>query len=137
MVVGNSANSVADSKFPKEQIPDTANLFLRVHRTWLASDGDINPGFFRNIPDTPDGGMSCDWDRYSTPEQTKQRAKKPELNGVLQFRAGDINGVPNQRLEHDPVDDNQAHSQVFGEKTPEVRLKFKRLCKWIIPVSVA
>ena len=36
---------------------------------------------------------------------------------------------------HDPQPTNQAHSQVFGEKTPEVRVKLKRICTWIIPVE--
>ncbi len=79
--------------------------------------------------------MSCDWDKYSTAAQTKERAKNPEINGVLQFGARDARGLPDQRLAHDPQEDNRAHSQLFGEKTTEIRLKLKRLCKWAIPIS--
>jgi hypothetical protein len=119
--------------FPQEQIPDDANLFMRIHRDWLLDNGDVKPGFFRNIP--ADDGMSCDWDKYSTAAQTKERAKNPEVNGVLQFGARDARGLPDQRLAHDPQEDNRAHSQLFGEKTTEIRLKLKRLCKWAILIS--
>jgi len=128
------ANGADENNWKKEDIPETAHLFSRVHRNWL-KDGDVNPGFFRNSPDDSTGGMSCDWNKYSTPEETKARAKQPEKNGVLQFVASEVREIPGQRLEHDPQPTNQAHSQVFGEKTPEVRVKLKRICTWIIPVE--
>jgi hypothetical protein len=120
--------------FPQEQIPDDANLFMRLHRNWLLDNGEVNPGFFRNRP-TSDDGMSCDWDKYSTAAQTRERAKNPDVNGVLQFVARDARSLPDQRLAHDPQQENRAHSQLFGEKTTEIRLKLKRLCKWAIPIS--
>jgi hypothetical protein len=49
--------------------------------------------------------------------------------------ASEIRSVPDQRLEHDPTAENRAHSQVFGEKTPESRLKLKRICAWVLSVS--
>lgn len=101
---------------------------------WIR-DGEVLPGVFQNRPATSDGGMSCDWEKYSSPEQTKQRARTPEDNAVLRFGAGVVASLPNQRLEHDPLDDNRAHSQVFGEKTTEIRLKLKRLCVWAIPLQ--
>lgn len=91
------------------------------------------PGFFKNVP--PDGGMSCDWEQYSTAEETRKRAKKPSETGVISMIAGEIGAVPNQRLEHEPIPENRSHSEVFGEKTPEVRLKFKRICAWVLPAS--
>ncbi len=119
--------------FPQEQIPDDANLFMRIHRDWLLDNGEVKPGFFRNIP--PDDGMSCDWDKYSTAAQTKERARNPNFNGVLQFAACDARSLPDQHLAHDPQQENRAHSQLFGEKTTEIRLKLKRLCKWAILIS--
>ena len=90
-------------------------------------------GFFKNMP--ADSGMSCDWEKYSTPEESRRRAKDPSANGVLTMLAGEIRSVPRQRLAHDPIPTNRAHPQVFGDKDPEARLKLKRLASWILPVA--
>jgi hypothetical protein len=115
---------------------------MRITPDWLDSDGDIKPGFFRNRPKAPSAGMSCDWEKYSTAEESRQRARNPATNGVLSMVAGQVREVPRQRLEHDPVKElestppivNRAHSQVFGEKTPEVRLKLRRITTWLIKI---
>jgi hypothetical protein len=118
--------------WPLEAIPDSARLFFRIHRNWLARDGEIMPGFFKNTP--ADSGMSCDWEKYSTPEESRSRAKDPSVNGVLAMIAGEIRLVPDQRLAHDPLPTNRAHSQVFGDKDPEVRLKLKRIASWVLRI---
>jgi hypothetical protein len=124
---------VVEGGWPQEEIPGDAFLFLRIHQNWLSKDGSVVPGFFKNIP--PDGGMSCDWNKYSTSEEARQRAKEPAQNGVLTILASGIRSLPDQRLEHAPIPTNRAHSEVFGEKTTEVRLKLTRLSSWAIAVA--
>jgi hypothetical protein len=127
---------VADdaANWEMECIPDASYLFLRIHRNWLKGN-DIIPGFFKNTPNTPTAGMSCDWDKYSTKEES-QRARDPAANGVLEIVTREVRGIEAQIVRHDPdmSRNNRAHSQVFGEKTPEARLKLKRISRWAIQI---
>ena len=52
--------------WPVEDIPDGDKLFMRVHRNWCPG-GDLSPGVFRDHG----GGMSTDWERYSTPQEAR------------------------------------------------------------------
>ena len=74
--------------WPREEIPDADALFLRVHRCFLQY-GEIIPGVFKDHGDrNGKGGMSTDWEKYSTPVATRNRARRPEDNGVISFNAG-------------------------------------------------
>jgi hypothetical protein len=110
-----------------EFIPDGHDLFMRVHRQWT-KNGIPMPGAFQNR----DGGMSTDWSQYSTAEQTRSRGRTPADNGVVKISVGSVRGLPSQRVEHTPELNNRAHTDVFGEKDEEVRLKFVRICSWVI-----
>jgi hypothetical protein len=115
---------------------------MRVHEMWTKS-GDVAPGAFKDR----DGGMSTDWERYSTPEETRSRAKNPHLNKVIAFVAGDVRSIERLTVVHEPVQEgqvgpkgepippNRSHSEVFGEKTEEVRLKLSRLYTWKIRLN--
>jgi hypothetical protein len=84
--------------------------------------------------------MSTDWAKYSTPEETRHRARLPNDNGIVRMKAGDVRGVPLQ-VAHTPelgrtgLQPNRAHTDVVGEKTTEVRLKLFRLCEWVIRIG--
>jgi len=121
---------MVESAWPKEAIPDDAVLYMRLHRMWM-KDGVPIPGAFRNIVD----GMSTDWDRYSTPEETRQRAKVPVDNAVITLVAGQVGAIPGQSVEHAPLPDNRAHTNVVGEKSPQARLMFLRLYRMVIPLT--
>lgn len=109
-----------------ENIPDPDRLFLRVHKNWIEDDA-LLPGFFRDHGD----GMSADWERYATPEETRARAKNPEFNKVISLVAGDIRAVPGQLVEHRPLAENRAHSEIVGDKkAPGIRLRLLRLARW-------
>jgi hypothetical protein len=117
------------TKWQPESIPDQDRPFMRVHvKTWVR-DGEVRPGAFQNRPEGAPG-MSTDWERYSSAEETRQRARKPLEQGVIAFRAGAARALPGQVVQHTPQDDNRAHTDVFGEKDEEVRLKFTRIYKW-------
>ena len=80
--------------------------------------------------------MSTDWDKYSSPEETLQRARNPADNGVIQMVVGDVRQVPGLRVEHTPdFPRNRAHTDVYGEKSTEARVKLLRICTWVIPIS--
>ncbi len=116
--------------WPIEIIPDNDKLFMRIHETWIQS-GEPMPGVFKNHG----SGMSTDWNKYSTPEETLKRARIPSKNAVIQMQVGDVRKIPGQQVQHTPLPDNRAHTDVLGEKDrdPEVRIKFRRIFNWAIP----
>jgi hypothetical protein len=119
-----------------EPIPDQDLLYRRVHKMWVDSDGSIITGVFQNRP-TDQVGMSTDWQKYSTPQETRLRARKPQDNAVIQMVGGKVREIPNQRVAHTPdrANNNRAHTDVFGEKNPETRIKFSRICQVIISLD--
>lgn len=116
--------------WPKEPIPDTDKLYRWVLAENIRQDGFPRPAAFKDNK----GGMSTDWDNYSTPEETRSRGLPPVENlGVLRLIAGEVRQIDSLVVEHTPKDDNRAHTDVFGDKTdPEVRLKLARSSKWLI-----
>ena len=115
--------------WPTEVIPDSDSVFMRVHRCFLDTGGNLIPGVFRDHG----VGMSADWEKYSTPQGTQARATRPGDNGVIALHVGRVRGVPGLTVEHKPdmERNNRAHSNVIGDKrTPEVRLKLLRIAEW-------
>ncbi len=81
--------------------------------------------------------MSTEWDRYSTPEETQHRGPKPSQEyGVIGLNVEGVRSFPPEMtVEHSPTEDNRAHTDVIGEKTPEARVKLRRLSTWQIRLS--
>lgn len=118
-----------------ENVPNEDFLYMRVHK-----------GFFhpRHIPFAPaifknnGEGMSTDWSKYSTPNDTRNRVKQfgkmPENYAVIEMLVADVKSIENQTVEHTPdiPNLNRAHTDVFGEKDEEVRLKFSRIAQNIV-----
>lgn len=122
------------SSWPKENIPDGDTLYRWVHREHITASGTIRPGAFRDYQ----GGMSADWGKYSTPEETRQR---PDHHPKEDFAVVELHvrGVRNigQEVDHDPLPHNQAHTNVIGEKDAETRVKLVRLSKIVLPLEDA
>ena len=126
--------------WPVEEIPDEDQLYLRVHRRWLDT-GDLDPGCFQNHPKTT-GGMSTDWSRYATPEQTRARALRstPADNAVLALDVGKVRAIPSQVVQPAPIfgdpqlPDNRAHTEVFGPKNAETRIHYLRIYRMVLPL---
>lgn len=121
--------------WPVEQIPDRDFVYMRVHSKFFHDD-ELQPGVFRNH----DGGMSVDWDKYASPEETKKRAKTPNDNAVMSLPVGGIRGIDSLRVEHRPEPDNRAHAEVFGfpnggEQLTEIRLLLLRISVVVIPLA--
>lgn len=144
---------IASSKntWKQEDIPDEAILYCYVHKIGEVNSktGDPLERAFRNTPYDTGTDKSSDWNKYSTPEETRQRlAKQPKRSGgfknpddycVLQLSVQKIRTeIPSQTIEHDPIQnnpvlpDNRAHTKIIGDKDPEVRLKFVDIYEWAI-----
>lgn len=120
--------------WPVEPIPDQDHIYCRVHQMYIKSDG-IFPAAFTNRPQGSES-MSVDWAKYTTPDETRARARKPIENAVVQFVVGQVRAIPGQRVEHSPdvLRGNRSHSDVIGEKTPEVRTLLSRIYRLSIPL---
>jgi hypothetical protein len=122
--------------WPIENIPGEDLLYMRVHRNYI-QNGEPIPGVFQNHGEGEQEGMSTDWSKYSTAEQTKLRAANPAWKGgVIQMIVGDVRRIPRQTVEHAPLPDNQAHTNVKGPKKgvegTQVRYLFMKIWKWAI-----
>jgi len=134
-----------------EEIPDKALLYCYVFKRNINSETN-NPleKTFKNTPFKTGTDLSSDWNKYSSPEETRQRLakqqkqkggfKNPDDYFVVQLSVQKIRTeIPSQTIKHDPIQndlvlpDNRAHTKIIGEKDPEVRLKFVDIYEWAIP----
>ncbi|MGH2531680.1 MAG: hypothetical protein ACRDJW_05180 [Thermomicrobiales bacterium] len=126
--------------WPVESIPDSATVYMRVHKQYIKR-GQISASCFKNQadPTSPRAGRSTDWSTYSTPEECRDRARHPRDNAVIELVVGDIRSIEGQSVEHTPIPNaperkgNRAHTDVFGDKDDlEVKLRFRRCSKLIL-----
>lgn len=123
----NVADEIALTWQP-ENIPDEDFLYMRVHKNWFQPKQNIT-GLFKNHGD----GMSTDWAYYSTPQETRNRVKQfgknPEDFAVIKMLVANVKNIEGQTVTHTPdiPNNNRSHTDVFGEKDVEVRLKFSRI----------
>lgn len=124
------------SPWAVEDIPDPDRLFYRVHRNSLGTNGEIVPGVFRER----EGSISTDWEKYSTADEARQRARVPAANGIVSLFAGEVRRLDLLvRHEPDEARHNRAHAGIHGLETdPErkVELRFRLLdlvSGWVIP----
>ena len=131
--------------FSTEDIPDSALLYLRVHKTYIDDEGEVNVGVFKEQEEGNQKSMSTDWEKYSTPEDSRNRARKPDLNGIVHFIAGNLRNLT-LSVTHSPIDPNptikanQAHTNIKGKNKPieddqEIRLKLLDEFEWDIRIE--
>lgn len=99
--------------WPIESIPNENDLFYRVDRQSMPPhDLSVHSGVFRENR----GSLSCDWEKYSTAEQTRARTGKPKIFGVIRMNTGKIRSISGLTVTHDPdyPNRNQAHTAVEG-----------------------
>ena len=116
--------------WPIELIADGDAVFYRVHKSYFV-DGVLNPGVFQDRQ----GGMSTDWSKYSTAQEALLRARTPVANGIMELPVKPVRDVP-LGVDHRPIPENRAHSEVIGAKDTEARVKLGRIARWIIPIQV-
>lgn len=121
--------------WPAEEIPDDHKLYMRVHRNNVVNR-ELTPVALRDHapPNGGRAGMSTDWCRYSSPEETRQRAKSsPDNYGVVEMVVSVVRAIPGVVVEHTPEPKNRAHTDVFGDKKDqEIRVRLTRACHWVI-----
>lgn len=96
-------------RWPIEEIPDADSAFMRAHRDHFR-DGELQPGVFRNHGN----GMSVNWDRYASAEETRQQARKdPQHNAVISMPVIRIREINDLRVEHTPEPTTE-HTLMFS-----------------------
>lgn len=117
-----------------EEIPDADSVFMRAHKDHFR-DGDLGLGVFR----AQDGGMSVNWNKYASMEETKQQAKNPRVNAVVSLPVGGIRRIKELDVKHTPEPANRAHSEVNlpddREELTEVRVLLRRLVDIVVPLG--
>jgi len=119
-----------------EAIPDADSVLMRAHRAFLPG-GKLEPGVFR----AQGYGMSVNWDRYASAEETKQQAtKNPDDNAVIRMPVIGIRRIDDLKVEHTPELANRAHSDVYGipenaERRTEVRVLLLRITEIVLPLT--
>ena len=118
---------------------------MRVHKSLVQPGGRLLPKAFENHrdPSSPskEAGMSTDWEKYSTPEECRQRVRQvgrdPNNYEVIQLNVGKVREIPDQRVEHTPIFEppilNRAHTDVLGEKDEEARLTLFQISRPALP----
>ena len=119
--------------WPVEDIPDEAFLFYRIHKMYPNQpDGTPGPGAFRDH----NGGMSTDWDRYSSAVECREQVPAAADNGVVRLNAGRCRSEARQEVRHTPWSENRAHTDVIGEKKgsedPKPRMLLARISECVI-----
>lgn len=117
-----------------EVIPDEDFVFMRAYKDRI-KDGVPRPSAF----EAHGGGLSVDWDRYATPEQTRARGKNAQHNAVVSMGVGAIRALScSPEVVHAPLPENKAHSHVGIPEDPavelELRIKLSRLAVVVIPI---
>jgi hypothetical protein len=132
--------------FPIEEVPDIDVLFYRIHKTKVDfSEPDPKKKIkLLAFDPQPQGGteMSTDWNKYSTPVESRNRARVPEDNGIVSFSVLKVREKPYPlSVRHDPTltehFKNRAHTVVF-EVPPRhndigIRIKLRDICIWEMP----
>lgn len=115
-------------RWEAEDIPDDDYLY-KFFKLMYFRDGDVLPACFTNVgqPDDPSYGMSTDWSKYASPEETRKRPRDKQARyGVARIKASNITKVPGQFVRHDPIfvagdspENNRVHTNIKGPKNRE------------------
>lgn len=121
-----------DCIYETETIGDQEILYYRVHKNYFRLS-KIVPQAFQSKGD----GMSTDWAKYSTEQESYSRCKIPADNAIVSLSTADIRSEKLLDAIHKPEDNNQSHSLVVGIPTnepfkTEVRLHLMKIHKEVI-----
>ncbi|MCH7575852.1 MAG: hypothetical protein IIA59_12115 [Candidatus Marinimicrobia bacterium] len=86
-----------------------------------------------------DQEMSTNWSKYASPEATRPGPSfpnEPSRYGVLSLGVRGVRLIPGQSVVHTPVniigEENQAHTDVIGEKDEQTRFMLLELSSMVI-----
>ena len=122
-----------------EDIPDSDKVFYRIHVQQIdAEDGKPKPGAFRARGEGNERSMSTDWEKYSTPFQSRDRARNPKDNAIVSFVSGELRSIDLSVVHSpDPIVGNRSHADVkdiYSNKT-HFRRKLRQMYTWEIEPS--
>lgn len=123
-----------------DNILDEQYVYMRVHKQNIdfkatSPNRRIRPVAFDA---KGDGGLSVDWSEHSTPQQSLERAKAPESNGIISMPIIGIRANPLPlSVVHAPDETNFSHCEISGipPRKPSdmgVRVKLMDLSLWEI-----
>ena len=121
-------------------IPDEHYVYMRVHKQNIDYKATSHNRMIRPVAFDAkgEGGLSVDWSKHSTPQESLERSKVPENNGIISMPIFGIraNPLPLSVL-HKPDETNYSHSEIFEipPRKPSdmgVRVKLMDLSKWEI-----
>lgn len=156
-VSGSSLGLSDKGSWEPEDIPDSDQIFARVHLNDIEQDGKPMLRAFRNrdnpFDPTAPKAMSTDWCKYSTADQARARAVNSPRHeiGVVALVVGQVRALYGQGVIHTPwfrkpeVDEapnNRAHTDVVGPKskkdarTPEERVQILGVRSGLVEMSV-
>ncbi len=108
------------------EIADEDEMYRRFWNYHLKDNGKISSAAFQNSSDTDE--MSSDLAKLTTLHKT---ALNDPNFGVASFYAGSAREL-DQRVLHDPVENNPAHSTIKGKKPPRIRKKFAKISNLVL-----
>ena len=129
--------------YPKRPIPESAVLFKSIHFRNISTSKPYRP----NASSFKDYELSCDWDRYSTPEKSRDLISLQYKKGTTTFKNKKeffICGIyvrenlhldPVQSFRHDPLfnfpaikgmPNNRSHSIIIGNKEDKDAVKARK-----------
>jgi hypothetical protein len=127
----------ASATWEIESILDTCVVFIRAHKQHYPK-GQLMPGVFRKQGE----GMSVDWAKYSTPDQTRSRAKIAADNAVIRLAVGPVRAIRPLAVCHSPTEENRSHTDVIGlpdngEELTEMRESLLALAVTVLALDAA
>lgn len=121
-----------------EPIPDVDYLFMRVHKQYINKDNSLKPSAFKGKPeDDPNVGISTNWCKYASPDDTRNQAKIPTDNIVVRLKVDRVRKIPLQRIisvihAPDRERNNRAHTHIFDANNVEARLELINIYEHVI-----
>ncbi len=135
-------------KEPFENYLDEHSLYRGIHRNiWIKWPilENIQPHFFYS--DNAEEGLSMDWSKYSTPEDTLKRLREPNLetNGIIDLNVEKLRNCIEENsfpliIVHDPIKKatkilpiNRAHTLIHGingANKAKIRRIVSKIAEW-------
>ncbi len=123
------ANESDVAAWEVEPIPDSDELYKRVHRNLFKPDKTIMTGAFHHR------SMSTDWAKYSSADDARNRAPTPDDNAVVKMAVSEVRQIQDLAVEHSPLSENRSHTDVVGKKSQKVQVLLRRISTLVIPLA--
>ena len=86
--------------------------------------------------------MSTDWSKYSSPTESRDRARRPKDNLIVSLPVGELRRIEGVSVFHSPIQndpeqaDNRAHADVIGiPRDLEIRDRIAKLAVVVLPLE--